>query len=111
MLSFKDLGKSETKSTVMQSKLIQAFSDLLLNNKEAGPKILENLWNADYDFKTKEGFYRILNEEERKIWDDLYERRKKDPIFNQRVQYYLLLASGGFLLGMGIGKLIEYLEN
>lgn len=91
--------------------LLSEFTNILKNDPESGHRLLQNLMNVDYDFETKDGFYKILNEEQRAFLRKVYERRKVDTKFNQQVQYHLIMVAGGVALGVGVVKLIEYLAD
>jgi len=91
--------------------LLEEFVKLLQNNPGSGTQLLQNLMNIDYDIKSKDTLYNILNEDQRKMMEQMHELRLSDPAFDQQVQKCLLFAGGSFLFGYGIVKLIEHLDK
>jgi hypothetical protein len=99
---------SESTSSFTAEYLIQEFGELLKNNPEAAPRLIENLMNIDYDISKKdEQLYKLLTSEQRKLLHDLYIKRKHDWQFELQFKKVLFVAAGVGGLTYGIAKFLE----
>jgi hypothetical protein len=91
--------------------LLSTLVDILKNDPKSAHLLLEQLMNVNYDFSTNNGYYKLLNPQQRDLLTQIHLRRKQAPDFDAKFRYYILIAAGIVGLGFGAVKLVEKLSE
>ena len=87
--------------------LLWEMVNLLKNDPNSLKRFTENLMNLDFNYHTKEGYYKILPEHAVKLLRDIYDLRRKNPEFNADFQKAVLAISGTLTIFSVADKLLN----
>jgi hypothetical protein len=92
--------------------LLQEFTEIIKNNPDAAPRLIENLMNMNYDIEKKDTqFYKVLNQEQRRFLHNIHLKRLHDTEFNAVVKKVLLIAGAAAGLTYAIGDLFKNFDS